>query len=95
MQRRWLGEIGGASQSNGKGTAKAQRQESPLQRANRASHNLTDGWEGRGESPENNVRALSLRETTGRAEPESGITWSSPETDQTPATGITWEHWQQ
>lgn len=52
----------------GKARAKAQRQESPLQRANRASHNLTDGWEGRGESSGNNVRALSLRETTGRAE---------------------------
>ena len=34
----------------GKACAKAQRQVRPLQRANRASHTLTEGWGGRGES---------------------------------------------
>ena len=45
----------------GKACAKAQRQESPLQRANRASHSLTEGWGGRGESPENNGKSSELK----------------------------------
>lgn len=74
----------------GKARAKAQRQDSPLQRANRASYNLTEGWEGRGESPENNGESSELKGDHCKSlNLRVALPGAVQKLDQTPATGIT------
>ena len=74
----------------GKACAKAQRQVRPLQRANRASHTLTEGWGGRGESPENNGKSSELKGDHWKIlNLRVTLPGAVRKLDQTPATVIT------